>query len=177
MGSRENCSSKGRFSYCSRSHSKYTFHEGCLSEQGDEEQQTPTEQNKNSEQQDPLKLPWSHIKMKKPLLKGTRWSKMMLLQGSQPCRRVVLRQFRETETNCRVIIRLPAMRLSNNQTQWYRGKRCGRAMKRLLATKRRKFLLSFLQHQLKTKDLIQGNPYSHGMCKRGTGMPRVVPKR
>ena len=78
-GSRENCSSKGRFSYCSRSHSKYTFHEGCLSEQGDEEQQPPTEQNKNSEQQDPLKLPWSHIKMKKPLLKGTRWSKMMLL--------------------------------------------------------------------------------------------------
>ena len=124
-----------------------------------------------------LKLPESFIRMQKPLLKGSRWSKTMLLSDNQPHRRVVLRQRWEMEANWKVIVRLLAVRLSNNQTRWYRGKRCRRSTKQLLATKRRKFLLRFLHHPSKTKDLIQGNPSSHGMHKNGTGTPRVVPKR
>ena len=42
----------GKVFYCGRWHSKHAFHEGCPSEHGDEEQQPPTEQNKNREQQD-----------------------------------------------------------------------------------------------------------------------------
>ena len=42
----------GKVFYCGRCHSKHTFHEGCPSEQEDEEQQPPTEQNENREQQD-----------------------------------------------------------------------------------------------------------------------------
>ena len=41
----------GKVIYCGRSHNKHTFHKGCPSEQRDEEQQPPTEQNKNIEQQ------------------------------------------------------------------------------------------------------------------------------
>ena len=57
------------------------------------------------------------------------------------------------------------------------GKKWGRPRRQLQVTKRRKLLLSFLQPPSKTKDLIQGNPYSHGMHKKGTEMPAVVPKR
>ena len=124
-----------------------------------------------------LKLPQRFIKTQKSLPKGTNWSKTLLLWYSQPRRRVVLRQHRETEANWRVIVRLLAMRLSNNQTLWYRGKRWGRPTRQLLVTKRRKLLLSFLQHPSKTKDLIQGNPYSHGMRKKGTETLTVAPKR
>ena len=114
-----------------------------------------------------LKLPQSFIRMQKALWKGTRWSKTMLLRDSQQRRRVVLKQRWSTEANWRVIIRLPATT---------RGKSYGRLTKQLLATKRRKILLSFLQHPSNTKDLIPENPYSHGMCKKGTTIPRVAPK-
>ena len=33
------------------------------------------------------------------------------------------------------------------------------------------------KHPSKIKDLIQGNPYSHGMRKKGKGTLRMVPKR
>ena len=56
------------------------------------------------------------------------------------------------------------------------GGKSGEANK-TAATKREKLSLSFLQPPSKTKDLIQGNPYSHAMHKEGTGTPRVVPKR
>ena len=114
-----------------------------------------------------LKLPQTFIRMQKPLLKGTRWSKTMLLWDSQPRRREVPRQYREMETKWRVIVHLPAMRLSNNQTRWYEEKRWGRPARQLLATKRRKLLLSCLQPPTKTKYLIQGNPYLHGMRNKG----------
>ena len=69
------------------------------------------------------------------------------------------------------------MRLNNDQARWYMGKGWGRLTKQLLATKTRKLLLPLLQHPSKTKDLIQGNPYSNGLHKKGAGMPRVVPKK
>ena len=43
---------QGKVFYCGRCRSKHTFHEGCPSEQRDEEQQPLTEQNKSREQQD-----------------------------------------------------------------------------------------------------------------------------
>ena len=43
---------QGKVFYCGRCHSKHTFHEGCPSEQEDEEQQSPKEQNESREQQD-----------------------------------------------------------------------------------------------------------------------------
>ena len=43
-----------------------------------------------------LKLPQKFIRTEKPLPKVTRMSKKMLLQDSQPRRRVVLRQCQET---------------------------------------------------------------------------------
>ena len=42
---------QGKVFYCGRCHSKHTFYKGFPSEQGDEEQQPPTEQNENREQQ------------------------------------------------------------------------------------------------------------------------------
>ena len=101
----------------------------------------------------------------------------MLLWDSQRRRRLVPTQNQEIKANWRVTIRLSAVRLSNNQTRWYRGNRWGRPTNQLLVTKRSKLLLSFLQQPSTTKDLIQGNPYSHGMCKKETGTPSMVPKR
>ena len=124
-------------------------------EQEDEEQQPQTEQNKTGNSRISLKLPQRLIRTQKPLPKGKGWSKTMLLWDSQPRRRVMLRQRRETEANWRVINRLPVMRLSNNQMQWYMGQRWRRPTRQLLAAKRRKLLLSFLQHPSKTKDLTQ----------------------
>ena len=65
-----------------------------------------------------LKLTQGCIRMYKPLPKETRWSKTMLHRDSQSHRKMVLRQCRETEANWRVIIRLPAIKLSDIQTQW-----------------------------------------------------------
>ena len=73
------------------------------------------------------KLPQRFIRTQKPLPKGTRWSKRMLLWDSQPLIRVVLRQCREIKSNWRLIVCLPAMRLSNSQTRWYRGEEVGDA--------------------------------------------------
>ena len=87
-----------------------------------------------------LKLPQSRIRMQKSLPKITRWSKAILLQDSQPCRRVVLKQCRVMESNYKVTIRPPAMRLSNSGKRQYRGKKRGRPTKQLLATKSRKLL-------------------------------------
>ena len=92
---------QGKVFYCGRCPSKHTFHKGCPSEQEDEEQQPPTEQTGNSSIS--LKLPQRFIRTQKPLPKGTRWSKTMLLWDRQPRRRVVLRQRRKTEANWRVI--------------------------------------------------------------------------
>ena len=115
--------------------------------------------------------------MQKPFPKGASWSKAMLLWDSQRRRRLVPTQNQEIKANWRVTIRLSAVRLSNNQTRWYRGNRWGRPTNQLLVTKRSKLLLSFLQQPSTTKDLIQGNLYSHGMCKKETGTPSMVPKR
>ena len=58
------------------------------------------------------------------------------------------------------------------QGEWW-----GRSTRQLLATKRWKLLLSFFQPPSKTKDLVQGNPHSHGMRKKGAGTLKVVPRR
>ena len=141
-------------------------------EQEDKEQQPQREKNEDREQQNLPEATPEINQDTETLPKGKRWSKTMLLWDSQPRRRVMLRQRWETEANWRVIIRLPVIRLSNNQTQWYMGKRWRRPTRQLLAAKRRKLLLSFLQHPSKTKDLIQGNFYSHGIRKKGS-----IPKR
>ena len=46
-----------------------------------------------------LKLPQKFIRTEKPLPRVTRMSKKMLFRGSQPRRRVVLRQFQETSAS------------------------------------------------------------------------------
>ena len=82
-------------------------------------------QNKNRNNRISLKLPQRFIWRQKPLPKGPKGSKTMLLWDSQPRRRVVLRQHLQTEAHWRVIVHLPAMRLNNNQTRWYRGRSRG----------------------------------------------------
>ena len=110
---------QGKIFYCGRCHSKYTFHEGCPSDQEDEEQQPPPEQNENREQQDlPEGTPEVHWNPETPSERNEVEQNDAALGQS-----TVLRQRRETEANWRVIVRLPAMRLSNNQTRWYRGNR------------------------------------------------------
>ena len=160
--------------YCG--HSKHTFHENCPSEQRDEEE-PPKEQNKNREHQNLSEATPEPHQYAETLSKRNVVGQTTLLRDSQPPRKVVMRKCRETEANWRVIIRLPATRLSNNQTRCYRGKRWGRPTKQLLATKRRKFLLPFLKHPSKTKDLTQGNSYSREMPKIRMGTSRVIPKR
>ena len=163
---------QGKIFYCGRCHSKYTFHEGCPSDQEDEEQQPLTEQNENREQQDlPEATPENHWNPETPSERNEVEQNDAALGQS-----TVLRQRRETEANWRVIVRLPAMRLSNNQTRWYRGNRYGRPTRQLLAHKK-ETLTVIPPDLLKTEDLIQGNPYPHGMGKKGTGTPRVVLKR
>ena len=57
------------------------------------------------------------------------------------------------------------------------GEEVGKAKETATDNQRRKFLLSSLQPPAKSDDLIQGYPYSHRMCKKGMGTPRVVPKK
>ena len=124
--------------------SMLTFHEESPSEQEDEEQQPPTEQNENRELQDLtdaiLEL---HQDAETPSERNKVWQNDAA-PGNQPRRRMVLRQCRETEANGRLIVRLPALRLSNNQTWWYKGGRWERQTEQQLATKTRKLLLSIL---------------------------------
>ena len=96
--------------------------------------------------------------MQKSLPKGNRWSRTIML--------------REMEANWILIIRLAEMRPSNNQMWWYRVKRCGGQWNSYYQPKEGNSCCHF--SNTKTKDLIQENPYSHGMRKKVTGMPRVV---
>ena len=57
------------------------------------------------------------------------------------------------------------------------GKELREANETAAGNQKRKLLLSFLQDPSETKFLIQGNPYPHGIRKKETGAPRVVPKR
>ena len=71
VGIRRKLFFRGMVFYCSRCHSKHTFHKGCPSEQGDEEQQRPTEQNENREQQDlPEATPELHQDSESPFKKN-----------------------------------------------------------------------------------------------------------
>ena len=162
--------------------SMLTFHEGCPFEQEDEEQQPPTEQNENRKEQDlpeatPEIYQYPEIPSKRNKVEQNDAALGQPTAEENGAGKNENESKRKTEANWRVIVHLSPMRLSNNETQWYRGKRWGRPTRQLLTNKRRKLLLSFLQHPSKTKDLIQGNPCSHGMRKRGTGTSRVVPKR
>ena len=118
VGIRRKLFFRGMVFYCSRCHSKHTFHKGCPSEQGDEEQQRPTEQNENRDQQDlPEATPELHQDSESPFKKN-EVEKNEAATEQPTIRRVVLRKRWETEANWRTTIHLPLMRLSNNQTQW-----------------------------------------------------------
>ena len=164
-------------------HGKYAYFSWRVpSEQEDEEQQPPTEQNENRKEQDLLEATpeiyqYPEIPSKRNKVEQNDAALGQPTAEENGAGKNENESKRKTEANWRVIVHLPPMRLSNNETQWYRGKRWGRPTRQLLTNKRRKLLLSFLQHPSKTKDLIQGNPCSHGMRKRGTGTSRVVPKR
>ena len=106
---------QGKVFYCGRCYSNIPSTKAvCLNR---EMRSSNLQQNKTKigNSRISLKLTQSHIRMQKPIPKGARWSKMMLLRDNKLCRRVV--------------------QLSNNQTQWYKGKRCGRPAKQLLPSK------------------------------------------
>ena len=176
MSSGGNCSSKGKFFTAADTVVDLTSVKAADLKRKTRNGNLQRNKTKTGKSRISLKLLQRFIRMQKPLLKRTRCNKRMLLWDSQPHRSVVLRQRREMEPNWRVIVRLPEMRLSK-QTRWYKERMWGRPTKLLLATARRKLLLSLLQHTSKTKDLIQGNPYSYGMRKKGTRTLRMVPKR
>ena len=75
------------------------------------------------------------------------------------------------EANQKVIIYLPAMRLSNNQTLWYREKKWGKPTKQQLATKRENSYCHYFNTHWKpkfflTRDVQKGHGNTEGGNKK-----------
>ena len=163
--------------YCGRCHSKHTFHEGCPSDQEDEEQQPPTEQNENREQQDlPEATPEVHWNPETPSERNEVEQNDAALGQSttqEGGAEATPGDGSELESDC------PS---AGDETQQQpdtvvQGEQVGEANETATDKQKRETLTAIPPDLLKTEDLIQGNPHSHGMGNKGTGTPRVVPKR
>ena len=120
-----------------------------------------------------VKLPKSCIRMQKPLLKGTRWSKTIMFQDSQPRRRVVLRQRQEKEANSKVTIRLPAMRLSQNAVV-----QKGRSGQQTATANQKEEIRTVIPPaSIENEELNTGKSLLTRNAQEGNRTSRVVPKR
>ena len=120
-----------------------------------------------------LKLPQRFIRTQKHILKEKKWSKTMLLWASQPRRRVVLRQRRDTEVNWRVIVLLPTMRLPSS-VALVQGEEVGEANETAVGNQKKEALPDIpptpVENQRKGKSLKkQREVLAHTRCTKGNG--------